>query len=120
MTEPAPITAPAFTYRAQVARWVDGDTVDLRVDLGFYASTEQRCRLLFVDTPERGQPGHREATAFATGYAPPGSTVLIRSEKGADKYGRFLVELARASGERTVNDALVEAGLAKPYFGGTK
>ncbi|QIN94356.1 nuclease [Arthrobacter phage Abba] len=116
----APVVAPAFTYRAQVVRWVDGDTVDLRVDLGFYASSEQRCRLLFVDTPERGQPGQHEATAFSTGYAPPGTPVVIRSEKGADKYGRFLVELMSPTADRTVNVALIEAGLAKPYFGGKK
>lgn len=113
-----------YEYEAEVIRWVDGDTVYLRVDLGFGTSWESRFRLYGIDTPERGQPGHSEATAFCMGAAPVGVTVAIRSHKPEemrqDKYGRWLAEVTPAMSTTSVNDALVAAGLAKPYFGGKK
>lgn len=39
-------------YRARVARVVDGDTIDVTLDLGFYTTTQQRLRLAGIDTPE--------------------------------------------------------------------
>jgi endonuclease YncB( thermonuclease family) len=114
------ITAPVFTYWAEVVRWVDGDTVDLRIDLGFYVTTEQRCRLLGIDTPERGKPGAAEASARVKALAPAGTHLLIRSEKGADKYGRFLVDIAGVLDDVTINRTLVIEKLAVPYYGGTK
>jgi micrococcal nuclease len=112
-----------YEYQAEVMRWVDGDTVDLSVDLGFGASWRSRFRLYGVDTPERGKPGHAEATAFCMGAAPEGIVVTIKSHKPEamrqDKYGRWLAEITTPAG-RSLNDALVTAGLAIPYFGGTK
>lgn len=113
-----------YEYDAQVVRWVDGDTVDLRVDLGFGTSWASRFRLYGVDTPERGQPGYTEATAFCMGAAPAGAEVRIRSYRPEmmhqDKYGRWLAVITPNFSAGSVNDGLVAAGLAKPYFGGTK
>ena len=113
-----------FEYAAEIVRWVDGDTVDLKVSLGFGASWESRFRLYGIDTPERGQPGYTEATAFCNGAAPVGATVTIRSYKPEamrqDKYGRWLAEITPRAAVTTVNDALIGAGLAVPYFGGKK
>ncbi len=95
-----------YVYQATVDRWVDGDTVDLIVDLGFKMTTHQRFRLLGVDTPERGEPGFLEATQCAERIHPPGSIVTIKSIK-TEKYGRWLVELPE------VNAALKQAGLCK-------
>ena len=109
-----------YDYRAEVLRWVDGDTVDLLVDLGFTVLVRQRFRLLGIDTPEvRGverEDGLR-ASAFAEALAPVGSTVLVRSHK-TGKYGRWLGEiwpLGEGSGDPlpSVNDALVDAGHAE-------
>jgi len=99
-----------YEYRANVDRWVDGDTVDMVVDLGFRITTHQRFRLLGVDTPERGEVGYLEARQLAEGIYPPGSTVVIRTEKPlvGDKYGRYLVLLPM------VGDALRAQGLLKP------
>lgn len=53
MTEPAtPAPAPCYRYRAELERVVDGDTYDLRIDLGFGVWTIQRVRLRGIDTPE--------------------------------------------------------------------
>ena len=81
-------------YRARLVRCVDGDTVDLDIDLGFYLSARVRCRLTGVDTPERGQANFKEATnalqelieqqSDAEGYFN-----IVTGKTG--KYGRWLV-----------------------------
>lgn len=124
-----------YAYSATVVRWIDGDTVDLHVDLGFHLFAELRFRLYGIDTPERGQKNHDEATALCNSLAPTGSQVFIRSHKDADKYGRWLADVdspgeARIKGDPAgfldttaginINSRLVEFGLAVPYFGGTK
>lgn len=108
---------PQYTYSASVVRWVDGDTVDLVVDCGFHITVESRFRLYGIDTPERGQPGYAEATARCRELAPEGSTVVAKTYKAADKYGRFL---ALIEGSAPVNSTLVSEGLAVEYFGGTR
>lgn len=113
-----------YEYDAEVLRWVDGDTVDLRVRLGFGVDWESRFRLYGVDTPERGKPGYSEAAAFCMGAAPRGSNVRIKSYRPEimrqDKYGRWLAEVTPVMAVESVNNALLTAGLAVPYFGGTK
>lgn len=108
-----------YAYSATVTRWVDGDTVDLRVDLGFKLYAETRFRLYGIDTPERGQKNHDEAWHLAQSLAPVGAAVTIHTYKDADKYGRWLAEIVTATGS-SVNAALTAAGMAVPYFGGTK
>ena len=50
-----------YQYSATVYNVVDGDTIDVVVDLGFKITTKQRLRLNGIDTPEKGQPGFNEA-----------------------------------------------------------
>jgi len=114
------IAAPAYVYTAEVLRWVDGDTVDLCVDVGFHMTFEGRFRLYGVDTPERGQPNHDEAWLLAATVAPVGAKVLARTLKSADKYGRWLAEILTADGTKSVGESLLENKLAVPYFGGHK
>jgi micrococcal nuclease len=107
-----------YRYKAKVDRWVDGDTVDLYVDLGFHIYAKTRFRLYGIDTPERGQALWGEASDHAELLAPAGTDVSIEVFKDADKYGRWLVNIHTSS--ESLNDSLVAAGLAVPYFGGTK
>lgn len=107
-----------YRYRASVLKWIDGDSVDLLVDLGFYHFVKTRFRLYGMDTPERGDALWGEATDFAEAMAPEGTEVCIEVFKAADKYGRWLVNIYVE--DQQVNEALVAAGLAVPYFGGTK
>lgn len=110
-----------YHYKAIVKHWVDGDTVDLIVDLGFRTLIDTRFRLYGIDTPERGQEGYREATQFCAEHMAVGEEFIIRTYKNPDKYGRWLVELFLSDdGEQTINLELVNQGLAVPYFGGTK
>jgi len=108
-----------YTYNATVERWVDGDTVDLRVDLGFTVWIRQRFRLDGIDTPERGQPLWKEATERAKALLPEGSAILVKSFK-TDKYGRYLGVLTSEALDKSVNDILVEEGFAKVYHGGKR
>lgn len=111
---------PLYHYQAKIERWIDGDTVDMTVDLGFRMSSTTRFRLYGVDTPERGQPNYAEARLFASNCAPIGDVVAIETFKDPDKYGRWLVNITCPHSGHTINDELITAGLAVPYFGGTK
>lgn len=105
-----------YTYRAEIVRWIDGDTVDMVVDMGFKMTTEQRFRLHGVDTPERGQAGYGEATEFVNFLAPEGSTVVVHTFKDPDSFGRYLCTVMPNDGKSaSVGSRLLEAGLAKVY-----
>lgn len=114
-----------WTYRAVVVRWVDGDTLDVTIDLGFYVTTAQRLRLMAsgqgVNAPETNatDPGTRlrahQATERCNGLAPPGTAFVARTARDkADSFGRFLGEVVLADG-RSVGDVLLAEGLAVPY-----
>lgn len=110
---------PQYMYAAQIIRWVDGDTVDLTVDVGFHITVNARFRLWGIDTPERGHEKYAEARAFAERLAPAGASVNIATLKSADKYGRYLVRILTDEG-LYVAEELVKAGFAVNYYGGTK
>lgn len=115
-----------WEYKATVTRVVDGDTLDLSIDLGFSVSIAIRARLAGVDTPEtygvkkdsseylRGAA----ATEFVENWlASEGGykTVTVRSRKNTTgKYGRWIVEVFDED-DRSLNEALLESGHAAPY-----
>lgn len=104
----------AYRYRViEVRKVVDGDTIDLVLDVGFYMSAALRFRLLGVDTPERGQPGADAATQFVRAWltAPDGG--LIAHTRKADSFGRWLADVHREDGQ-SLSVALLQAGLAVP------
>lgn len=125
---------PHYTYAAKVLRVVDGDTIDLMVDLGFRTFKKVRVRLHGVDTPEtfgvkkeseeykRGQASAQFVRQFVgvepdpvTGLPAGSGEVVIRSHDGKSfgqgKYGRWLCEVF--VGERLLNEELVRRGLAE-------
>lgn len=111
---------PQYTYAAKIIRWVDGDTVDLLVDLGFHMWATTRFRMYGIDTPERGQPGYREAIDAVNALAPRDAAVVVESYKEGDKYGRWL-GIVTAPGETTsINSVLVKEGYARAYAGGAR
>lgn len=118
-----------YEYLARLDRVIDGDTVDLTVDLGFSVFHRVRVRVLGVDTPERGEDGWAEATQFVKDWFWSHSAVLfVQTVKDKDKYGRILANIsaepvvARAGGpvRDTLSQALLDAGLASPYAGGAR
>jgi micrococcal nuclease len=112
------VTEPLYEYRGTVVRWIDGDTVELTLDLGFHIKFTDHFRLFGIDTPERGRVGATAAKDRANELAPAGSRILARTSKG-DKYGRWLTILSESTGVE-VNSTLLNEGHAKLYFGGAK
>lgn len=100
---------------ANIIRWVDGDTVDVLVDAGYDVLVRIRVRLQDINTPERGKPNFKEATAFAESLAPVGSTIILKTKKYERTFNRYVGEIIVPDGEEhvSVNDALVASGLAE-------
>lgn len=115
-----------WTYRATCLRWIDGDTIEIRIDCGFRLYTIQRIRLAGLDTPETRAPDPAvraraaAATARAEALLPPGATcTVVTAANPLDRYGRWLGTLTTASGV-DVNAALLAEGHARPYDGGVR
>jgi len=117
-----PCLPDTYLYRAEVNRVVDGDTVDLRVDLGFNIVITERFRLLDINTPElrtrnliEKQIGHmakdRLTELLAEGEVWVESVKVGEKLKG--KYGRYLGTLY-VNGVN-LNQQLVREGLAHEY-----
>ena len=114
-----------YEYRAIIRRVVDGDTVDITLDLGFDILYNNRIRLLGIDTPESRTRDLEEkklglaAKERVRELCPVGSTVTVKTTKdGRGKFGRILGEIY--VGDVNVNKLLVEEGHAIEYFGGKK
>lgn len=106
-----------YVYNAKIVNVVDGDTVDMIVDLGFNVFKKDRFRLSRIDTPELNSKIEdervlaKEAKAFMLNYL--NKDVVIESFK-KDKYGRYLAEIYTEACT-SINQLLVDNGLAKIY-----
>lgn len=118
-----------YEYSAEVVKHVDGDTIRLRVDVGFNMTFQDNFRLFGIDTPElrAKDPDEKKRAQLAklrlAELCPIGSFVRVRTHK-ADKYGRWLAEIY-VNGEDpgfflSVNEKLVDEGHAKAYHGGKR
>jgi endonuclease YncB( thermonuclease family) len=81
---------PSYDYAVEVVRVVDGDTLDLRVDLGFHMTAELRFRLLGTDTPERHEAGWHECTEATRAWVAAHAGTLRAETHKADSFGRWL------------------------------
>jgi endonuclease YncB( thermonuclease family) len=87
-----------YIYKAELIRVVDGDTVDLIIDLGFDTLRKERFRLYGVDAPEMNTAKGKEAKAWLIGVLGPYGAIYVQTIQLAtkakrDKYGRFLAVL---------------------------
>jgi micrococcal nuclease len=105
-----------YEYKATVVRVVDGDTVLLDVDLGFYTYSRMSCRLAGINCRELNEPGGSQARGYLTSLLPVGAEVVVTSVK-PDKYaGRFDAIVATSDGT-IINNKMVEAGYAALWDG---
>ena len=119
-----------FIYNCVVDRVVDGDTVDVDIDLGFGVwLKKQRIRLMGVDTPEKRTRDPLEkqfgllATSITEAFCPVGSKLLVETElDGTGKYGRILGILwVEVNGTTvSVNEYLITERYAVEYTGQSK
>lgn len=106
-----------YEYKAKIVNVVDGDTFDLDIDLGFHITIRERVRLLNIDTPEkRGAAEEKELglaiTRYVKEWLEDQPECLIRSYKGTDSFGRWLVDLVLPDGEN-ISEIYNELGFNK-------
>ena len=116
-----------YEYNCKVVRIIDGDTVDVDIDLGFDVwLTKQRIRLFGVDTPESRTRDMVEkkfgimAKNFVKGRLPVGSNQVLRTrlDDSRGKFGRILGEFVVE--DTTLNQLLIVTNNGVPYFGQSK
>jgi micrococcal nuclease len=118
-----------YEYRVRkVHKVVDGDTIDVDIDLGFNVSFYQRVRLAGIDTPEsRTTDKYEKELGLEVKkklgeYLANAKDIVIRTEKpdSTEKYGRILGWLFIDGAEQSINHALIAGGYAWEYMGDTK
>jgi micrococcal nuclease len=114
-----------YEYRATVLQVIDGDTVDLDIDLGLRTHVKERIRLDGINTMETNSKvaEEREAAKAATEFLRSlliDPKVTLKTKKDSkEKFGRYLGVVTNSAGVN-VNEALVAAGHAKAYSGGAR
>ena len=118
-----------YEYRIKkVLRVVDGDTIDVDIDLGFNVSYTQRVRLAGIDTPESRTTDLKEKALglevkeYLKHCLEGAEDVVIQTEKpdSSEKYGRILGWLFINDEEVSLNEKMINEGYAWEYDGGTK
>ena len=128
-----PSRKSCYNFRVvEINRVVDGDTIDVTIDLGFDLFKKERVRVAGVDTPEKRTRDDEEkalgldATYWMKekleGAIDGDDDLVIRTELvgGMGKYGRLLGWLYIGDAELSLNEQMIEEGYAWAYDGGTK
>ena len=126
-----------YEYRAKILRVVDGDTVDVDIDLGFGVwMHKERVRMMGIDTPESRTREKVEkkfglaSKEYVKAYLPIGSMQVLKTEidkSGEDKKGKFgrilgdfLVYDGEQDAQRKLTEVMIDQGYGVAYFGGSK
>ena len=115
-----------YEYRCKILRIVDGDTVDVDIDLGFGIwMHKERVRIMGIDTPESRTRDLVEkqfglaAKQFLKDLMPIGSQQIIKTQKDeTGKFGRVLGDFILE--DRLLSQLMIENYHAVPYFGDSK
>jgi micrococcal nuclease len=118
-----------YEYKVKVVKVIDGDTIDVDIDLGFNTIlTKKRIRLYGIDTPESRTRDKEEKQRglLSKNYlllkCPIGGYVTLKSH-GIGKFGRILGELFEYNKHEdtvSINQEMCDEGYAAPYFGQSK
>lgn len=115
-------------YVKEVTNVVDGDTIDVVIDLGFDISFTSRVRLAGIDTPESRTTDKvekalgLESKEYLKKAIKAAKTVVIKTEKmdSSEKYGRILGWVYLDGSGNSINHEMIEKGYAWGYLGDTK
>ncbi len=115
-------------YVREVKNVVDGDTIDVIIDLGFDILFSSRVRLAGIDTPESRTTDKvekvlgLEAKEYLKKQLKDAKTVVIRTEKmnSSEKYGRILGWVYVNGESESLNNKMINDGYAWGYLGETK
>jgi len=119
-----------YEYRAKIIKVIDGDTVDVDIDLGFGISlNNERVRIMGIDTPESRT---RDKVEKKFGLASKarlkellGKDTILKTQIGRGgedmkgKFGRVLGDFVTENG-KMVTEIMIKEGHCVPYFGGSK
>jgi len=116
-----------YTYFVKsIDRIVDGDTIDISIDLGFDLTKKERVRLAGIDTPEKRTKDLAEkkmgyqATEFLEMHLLEATKLTVKTEKDG-KFGRMLGWLYKSDKDTmSINQIMIDKGYAWSYDGGTK
>lgn len=118
-----------YEYRIRkVLKVVDGDTIDVDIDLGFNITYYQRVRLAGIDTPESRTTDKKEKELGLEvkdrlkKAIDAASKIIIKTEKpdSSEKYGRILGWVFLDDNKVSINQTLIDEGYAWGYMGETK
>ena len=128
-----PSRKSCYNFRVvEITKVLDGDTIDVTIDLGFDLYKKERVRVAGVDTPEKRTKDDEEkalgydATHWLEekldGAIKGEDDLIIRTELvgGVGKYGRLLGWLYIGDAEVSLNEQMIAEGYAWAYDGGTK
>jgi len=112
----------------KVTNVVDGDTIDVDIDLGFDISFSSRVRLAGIDTPESRTTDKAEkvlgleAKEYLKSKIKDAKDVIIKTEKmdSSEKYGRILGWVFLDGSKVSINEQMIADGYAWGYLGDTK
>ena len=115
-------------YVRKVENVVDGDTIDVLIDLGFDILFQSRVRLAGIDTPESRTSDKAEkvlgleSKEYLKKYLKDAKSVVIKTEKmdSSEKYGRILGWVYINGDTESLNDKMINDGYAWGYMGETK
>ena len=115
-------------YVREVKNVVDGDTIDVIIDLGFDILFSSRVRLAGIDTPESRTTDKAEkalgleAKEYLKKQLKDAKSVVIRTEKmdSSEKYGRILGWVYVNGDSESINNKMINDGYAWGYLGETK
>ena len=115
-------------YVRKVENVVDGDTIDVLIDLGFDILFQSRVRLAGIDTPESRTSDKAEkvlgleSKEYLKKYLKDAKSVIIKTEKmdSSEKYGRILGWVYVDGDTESINDKMINDGYAWGYMGDTK
>ena len=113
-----------YEYNCNVKRVVDGDTVDVIIDLGFDISYSSRVRLFGIDTPEsRTRDKDEKARGliskdFLKSYLDKGGVVIRTRKDKKGKFGRILGEMVVE--DININELMIKEHHAVKYHGQSK
>jgi micrococcal nuclease len=118
-----------YEYRVKkLINVVDGDTIDVDIDLGFDISLMKRVRMAGIDTPESRTSDKfekalgLEAKEYLKKNIKDAKDIVIKTElpDSSEKYGRILGWVYIDGASKSINEKMIEDGYAWGYMGDTK
>ena len=108
-------------YKAKLIRIIDGDTIDAEIDIGFDVFVRKRIRLWGINAPETRSRDQNEVKLAKNTFKRLASILAASNGEfelishGDGKYGRCLGEIFVKELKESVNQTLINEGLAKKY-----